>query len=332
MLAACCCAKGQVAGMSTLSVLDMPTSARTAALGMDYLSLYDNDLGVAVNNPSFIDKRYHNQLMLSVANLFAGSNLASVSYGYHAGKMCDFVFSLHFNSYGRFDGYTAEEMPTGKFFAADYSVGIGWGMHVDSVISIGASLKPTVSQYESYTALALAIDLAGSYVSRDKSLSATLIGRNAGAQFKTFDGMTEKLPFELSAALSYQLKNAPFRLFLSATELQHWNLGYDDEFNPTSQTDPFTGERKEQSSFARALDNTGRHAIVGVELTIRQVLMARVGFNYRRSKETKGTTNINTSGFSYGLGVKMRRLHMDVGRNNYNLGKAANYITLRVDL
>lgn len=50
-------ARAQVAGMSTLSVLDMSVSPRAAALGMDYLSVFGSDISVAVDNPSLISHR-----------------------------------------------------------------------------------------------------------------------------------------------------------------------------------------------------------------------------------------------------------------------------------
>lgn len=322
----------QKAGRYALSVLDLPVSARTAALGMDYLPLYTDNVSIAADNASLIDGRMHNKLSLNVVNLFGGANLASVSYGYHAGKMCDFVAGLRFHGYGRFDGFDETETSTGHFFAADYTLHLGWGMHIDSSISIGVALKPTFSQYETYHAFALAIDMAGSYMSRDRQFAATVMGRNAGAQLISLSGTREAMPFELSAALSYRLQNAPFRIFFAATELQQWDLRYNDPLSPTTTTDPFTGERIEQSNFVQIADNIGRHAIVGVELSIRQLIMARIGFNYRQSKETLGTTRINTSGFSYGLGINARKFTLDLGRNNYNLGKAANYITLLLNI
>ena len=328
LLAATLPLSAQVAGRYALSVLDLPVSARTASLGLDYLPVNTNDISIAADNPSLIDRRLHNKLSLNVVNLFGGANLVSASYGYHAGKFADFVAGVRFHNYGRFDGYDEAETSTGKFFAADYTLYLGWGMHVDSSISIGVALKPTFSQYETYRAFALAIDMAGSYMSRNRQFVATVMGRNAGTQLCSLANTKEPLPFELSAAISYRLQNAPFRLFFAATELQRWNLRYDDPLSPTATTDPFTGERIEQSAFVQNADNIGRHAIVGIELSIKQLIMARLGFNYRQSKETLGTTRINTSGFSYGLGINTRKFTLDLGRNNYNLGKAANYITL----
>ena len=55
-------AKAQVAGLSSLSVLDMPASARAAGVGFDYLSIYGDDPSLALCNPSLITDRLSNQL------------------------------------------------------------------------------------------------------------------------------------------------------------------------------------------------------------------------------------------------------------------------------
>lgn len=319
-----------MAGLSTLSVLDMPSSARTAGLGMDYLALYDNDLTIGFDNPSLLNQRVHNRLLVNYVGLFDGSNFGAVAYGRHFDKIGDFLFGLRFNSYGSFEGYDQNDQSTGSFFAADYVFSVGYGKRIDSCFSIGVNLKPTLSQYEHYTAFALAMDVMGSFVSRSKAFAATIAARNFGAQLASFDGSVEKLPFELSFALSYKLENAPFRFFFAANELQRWNLRYDDPLHPLISYDPYTQTYTQETWIHRTSDLLFRHAVFGVELSINQVFFARIGYNYRKSAENYGTTNLNTTGFSYGFGIRKKRFEFAFARNNYYLGKAPNYITLQL--
>ena len=75
-------ARAQVAGMNTLSLLQMPSSARTAALGVDYLSIFSpQDMQVGIDNPSFINADYNGRLSINYVGLFAGSNFGTVAYG-----------------------------------------------------------------------------------------------------------------------------------------------------------------------------------------------------------------------------------------------------------
>lgn len=326
-------ALSQNAGQSILSVLDMPTSARAAALGMDYLPLYDgDDITVGFDNPSLLNERVDSKLMINYVGLFNGTNFGSVAYGHTLAKTHHLLFGLRFNTYGSFESYDHDDHSTGRFFASDYVFSLAYGHRVTEHMSIGANVKPTVSQYERYTAFALAFDLMGSYCSSDHLFSATLAARNFGAQLATFSGTREKLPFDLSTSLSYKLENAPIRFFFAATELQRWNLRYDDPFNPLSTYDPYTGTWSQESFIHKAADLTFRHAVFGAELIINNVFFARIGYNYRKSIENHGTENLNTTGFSYGFGLHLKKFNFDLARNNYYLGKAPTYISLSFKL
>ena len=325
-------AKAQVAGMSTLSILDMPASARAAGVGFDYLSIYGDDLSLALCNPSLITDRLNNQLSVGYVNMFSGANFGSVAYSHAFKNLGAFTFGLQFGSYGRFEGYDENDQPTGTFTAADYVMTIGWGHAVDDHVSIGVNFKPILSQYESYTALALGFDLAATYVSTDKSFASTLMGRNIGAQLMTFDGNAEPLPFELSLVGSYKLQDAPFRLMFAFNELQTWDLAYEDPLNPTSVVDPFTGEVSGMTDLERTLDNLARHVNVGIELNTKTSLFLRLGYSYRQMVEMKAADRFNTSGFSFGIGFTVKGFQFCYSRNNYHLSQAPNYISVTTSL
>lgn len=319
--------QAQIAGLNTLPLLDRGSGARTAGLGMDWLPLYDADLTVAIDNPSLITPSVHNVAELSYINLFGGS-MGSLGYGRTMGKAGTFVVGFIFNNYGRFEEWDEEETYLGEFTAGDYALSVGWGLWADSNFSVGANFKPVLSHYAEYTALAVAFDVAGSYTSDSRLFAATLMARNIGAQVVTFDETVEHLPFELSAALSYKLKRAPFRIFFAATELQRWNLRYEDPINPTSETDPFTGEVSEEKPFVGFIDNLMRHTHFAVELGLAGKLFARVGYSYRQAAEMRGADTFNLSGFSFGIGLKVKNFEFGYARNNYHLVQAPNHFTL----
>lgn len=325
-------AKAQIAGMSTLSVLDISLSPRTAALGMDFLPLYNGGITVAQDNPSLINPSLHNNVSLSFASLFDKVNFGTLAYGWKSPHVGTFLFGFRFHNYGRFQGYDENDLSTGDFFAEEYALSVGWTIPIDTNFSIGASLMPIISQYEAYSAWAFTINLSGSYVSNSKRFAATLAARNIGAQVATFDGKTERLPFELTVACSYKLKNAPFRLFFAANELQRWNLRYEDPLNPSTTTDHFTGTTTTESDASRFFDNLARHAVAGIELDINNVFFARLGYNYRQTKEMKVSGLSNGSGFSFGFGVRVKGFEFSYARNNYHYSQAPNFFSLSTDL
>lgn len=320
--------RGQV--VTSYAIYDIPSSARTAGLGMDFVSVNDFDLSLTLDNPSLIDSRYHSRFGFNYVNLFDGANAGAVSVGYHNNTFGDFVFGLRFVTFGEFDGYDETETATGTFRASDYIFSLGWGRHIDSAFSLGITCKPVLSEYEEYNSVALCLDVAGTYQNSSRSFSATLIARNIGAQLSSYYNTVERLPFHLDAGLSYKLAEAPFRFYLQLADLQRWNLAYYDTLSPTTQYDIYSGTTTTQSSMSKFADNLFRHINVGVELCVAQKFFARVGYSYRQTQEmaADSRTNINLSGFSYGLGVRAKHLEFAYARNNYHLGQSPNYITL----
>ena len=324
--------------MNTLSLLKMPSSARTAALGVNYLAVYSPyDLSVGIDNPSLIGTGYDNRLEVNYTGLFAGSNFGSVAYGKDFRRFGVFLFGVNFNSYGRFEAYDEQETSEGSFYASDVALSVGWGLNVDSNFSVGASFKPVLSQYESYTALAFALNVAGSYVSDNKRFAATIQARNIGAQIMTFDGTAESLPFDLAASLSYKTANAPFRLFFAMDQLTKWNLVYEDPLNPSTQIDPYTGEPLATpwyEGISDVLDQVARHVALGVEVDIKSAFFVRVGYRFRQTAEMAAAdrTNLNVSGFSYGFGLRTKKFEFSFARRNYHLGQAPNYLSLSFKL
>lgn len=321
-------ANAQVAGLNALPMLRRSSMAHTNALSLRYLPLYTDNIVVGLDNPSLLTCGMGGTAMLSYYNMFVGGNMGSLAYAHNFKHVGTMLFGFHFNSFGKFEEYDEYDTYIGDFYAADYSLSVGWGMWIDSNFSIGTTFRPVLSQYAEYTAVALTVDLAGSYVSDNRRFAATLMANNIGAQIVTFDSKVEKVPFELSAALSYKLSKAPFRLFFAATELQRWNLRYNDRLNPTSQTDPFTGEVTEEKPFVGFMDNLMRHTVFGVELNLGTVLFARVGYSYRQAAEMRAADAFNMSGFSFGVGLHVKQFEFSYARRNYHLGQAPNYFTL----
>ena len=335
--AACCLAlallppsggRAQVAGLSSLAVFDLASSARTAALGFDYLPLFDTDASVGLANPSLLHPGMSGTAGLSFVTLFEGSNAGSLAYVHSLPRVGTLAAAFQFVNYGRFHGYDEEENYTGDFGAADYALNLGFGIPLSDRFSLGVAVKPVLSEYEQYKAFALMFDLGASYISASRSFAATLMARNFGAQLAAFDRTVEPLPFELSASLSYKLRNAPFRFFFAATELQRWRLAYEDPLNPSVATDPFTGETTSRSATASFFDNLMRHTLFGVELSVGKTFYARLGYSYRQSAEMRGFDAFNLSGFSFGAGLRTGRFEFGYARRNYHLSQALNYFTL----
>ena len=70
----------QIGGGNIYEFLNLPNSARVAALGGKLISIKDNDLNLSFNNPSLLNSSMEKQLVLNYVNYFSDINYGYVSY------------------------------------------------------------------------------------------------------------------------------------------------------------------------------------------------------------------------------------------------------------
>lgn len=91
------------------------------------------------------------------------------------------------------------------------------------------TLTEIYSQLADYYSFGIAVDVAGTYTTKDDLFTASLIGRNIGAQIVPYrTGEREPLPFELQIGLSQRLRHIPVRFSQLITHLERWDLSYTD--------------------------------------------------------------------------------------------------------
>jgi len=323
----------QIGGNGTYKFLGYTNSARIAGMGGNFLAINDNDISLTQANPSLINPLMNNHLALSYVNNPGGINYGFVAFAHNFSKVGCFVGSLQFMNFGKFTGADPAGNLTGDFYASEYALNIGWGRQLTPLFSIGANGKLIYSQLETYRSFGIAVDVAGTYTSKDQSFTASLLGRNIGTQLVPYlPGKYEPLPFELQIGMSQKLKHIPLRFSELLTNLQKWDLTYFDPGDPANSTDPITGQVKEKSGAGKIADGVMRHIVVGAELTIAKVLAIRVGYNYQRRQELKLSSKAGLTGFSLGAGLRVKMFSLAYTRASYTAGIPLNYITVGVNL
>jgi hypothetical protein len=321
----------QIGGSDTYEFLNLTSSPRIAAMGGDFLAIYDNDITLASSNPSIINPGMHNYLGASFVDYYTDINYGHAAYSRTFNKVGSFVGAVQYISYGQFDFADETGQRAGNFYAGETAVNIGWGRQLDSLFSIGSNLKFIYSSFESYNSFGLAVDVAGSYISRDKSFNVSLIAKNIGRQLTTYEGgNAEPLPFELQIGLSKRLKHLPFRYSILFNHLEKWDLRYEDP--AMQQVDPITGDVVEDAGFEKFADNLMRHIVLGAELIISKNLSIRAGYNYKRRQELKVADKTSTVGFSWGFGFRISKFHFSYARSAYHLAGSPNYIAVTTSL
>ena len=319
----------QTGGRSTYKFLNLTQSARGAALGGNFVTIHDNDLGLALANPSLITPQMGNSISLNFTNSFAGTNYGFASYGFNLKKFGSFAGTMQYYSYGKADNTNEYGETNGQFSAGEYAFNLGWSRMLDSVFSIGANVKMIYSSLEIYNSLGMAVDVTGSYVPNE-SFCASLLFRNIGRQITAYTAEgVEPLPFEIQAGISKKLAHVPFRYSILLQHLEKWDLSYTD---PNAPVDPFTGEPTTQSDLEKFAGNAMRHIIIGGEFIPAKFLSIRLGYNYLRRQEMKVVSRPGSVGFSWGFGLKVSKFNFNYARAAYHLNGSPNYISISTNL
>lgn len=316
----------------TYSFLRATNSARVAALGGLPLPICDNDIQLSTFNPAAIGEGMHNKLGLSYVDYYTDINFATLQYSRTFKTIGSFGATVQYHNYGHFDETTESGVVTGEFGCSDFSVNLGWGRQLTPNWNIGAALKYAGIQYESYSAGALAVDVAGMYHS-DNGWTFMLAGRNIGTQlFNNINSSHDPLPFSLDLGASHKLEHLPLTVMLWYDDIQHWKKMV---FTPTyieQHTDPITGEFIPENNVSQFVRNLACHFVVGGELALGKNIVLRSAFNYGQRYLMTVPKDRTLVGFSVGAAVKIKMFEISYARSRDNITVAPNYLTISMDL
>ncbi len=320
------------AGPGVYQFLDLPVSSRLAALGGTNVSLRDNDINFAFQNPALLTTETNNTLGVNMANYLADIQFGSAVYGRSFGSKNHFAVGIQYVDYGVFQQTTELNEVIGEFTAKDYALNLMYARTLTDKISIGASLKPVYSAYETYTSFGLAMDAGVNYYNRDKLFSAGLVLRNIGTQFKGYysdeDGQhLESLPFNIQLGFSKKFAHAPLRFSFTYHNLQQWDLSYQSTNQNSESPNSSTSSNK-----IGTVDMAFRHAIIAVEFVPSQNFYLTVGYNHRRQQEMNMPGFKSSAGFSYGGGIKLYKFHVGFGMTQFQVGNYSYQFSLSTAL
>jgi hypothetical protein len=324
------CVFAQTGGRTVFNFLNNSSSARIAALGGVTPSIADNDLSIAFFNPSLISPELNNHLALNYTDFYQTVQYGDVAYAHTYDKLGSFVAGMQFVNYGKFTSTDDAGSDIGSFGAGEYAFSLGWGRRLDSLFSIGADLKFIYSSLEIYHSYGIAADISATYFPDSRS-SLSFVVRNVGRQLTPYQESTiQPVPFELQLAYSSLLKHLPLRYSIVLHDLQRWNLRYNDPSTATS--DPVTGETVKQDKLTNLLDEGMRHLVIGLEFIPVKNFTVRVGYNHQHRKEMALDSRASTVGFSWGFGIRVKKININYARSTWHLNGSPNYISVTANL
>ncbi len=301
-------------------------------MGGNFISLMDDDPSLAFQNPALLNPSMNNHLSLNTVDY-----ISDINYGY-AGFVHSFdTIKTTFNAgiqyihYGSFNSTDAVGNTSGTFNGSEYAISIGAGREYTERFYYGASITFITSHLESYTSNGAALTLAGAYHDAENGLTASVLFKNVGTQFKSYiPGNHEPLPFDIEAGISKRLIHTPFLFSLVFHDLQKFDIRYNDPNELPGTTIVLDSSRQVKSKNYIA-DKIFLHCIFGAEIYVGKNVRLNLSYNHQRRQELAYELHKGLSGFSFGANVRINRFNIGYGRSIYNDASGINHLTVGIN-
>ena len=161
-----------------------------------------------------------------------------------------------------------------------------------------------------------------------------MVVENAGVQLVKYtdDGEREKLPFGWHISYTKELEHMPFRFHIMYHDIQQFDLTYENSNISGLQIDLETGEPiQEKATFG---DKLMRHFNFGGEFILgaKRNFNLSFGYNHQRRKEIAPEIRKGVTGFSWGIGFRVRKLHVGYASTAYFPGFNTNQFSVNINL
>jgi hypothetical protein len=293
-------------GESAFNFLRLPYSSRVAALGGSNISVIDDDLSLSMHNPALLINATDKTLDLSFMTYMSGSKVAGAAFNKTFGERSAGAVAARYVDYGKFDGYTPDNIFTGTFRAMDIELDFIYCYLLSERWSGGVAGKFIYSQYESLNSLAIGVDLGLNYYDPDNDFSASLTFKNLGGQVMTFEEKHEIMPIDIQLGLTKRLAHAPILLSATLTDLHRWKSTH------------FYNADGSKDNFGELLL---KHITLGADILIGDNFYASVGYNYRTSREL--STGKGLAGFSLGAGLHINKVKFSASYSKLHVSSSS---------
>lgn len=292
-------AHGQLAA-NAYSFLDVSSATHALALGGNAIAAAGPDPMMVDQNPALLGPEVERVAALSYMRYFGSANFMAARYAMAAGERGAWAAGIRYLDYGSIDGYATDGSYTGSFKPQDIAVEGTYSHDFTDRLRGGINAKFIYSNYEEYTAMALAADLGLNYYNEEKDLSLALVVKNAGGQIKRFNEEYDHLPFDVQLGYMQGLANGPFSLSITAHHLTHWKLPY---YKHDTNSGSDTATEEEEYKF---IPTFFRHLTFGLQYSPSDRFYVALGYNYKTRGDMATYQRNILSGFSLGLGLNVK--------------------------
>ena len=183
-----------------------------------------DDISLTYKTPSLLNQSQENQIAFDYLSLSNEINFFSFVYVNDLKKFAMYNFGLKNLNYGNFQGYDVNGFQTNEFHAYDLIFFTGVSKIIIENLTLGLNLELLNSNYESFSALAIASNTSLTYNNKNRKLIFSLSLNNFGRQINGFTDIKEKVPTSLKFGMSKSLNHLPFTYYISLHDLQRFDI------------------------------------------------------------------------------------------------------------
>lgn len=304
-------------GEQVYPFLNIPVSARQAALGGDAVSVRDYDVGFAGINPGLMNLAMDDRVSLNYSNYLADAQFGSLSYvrDLHYGHLL--AINARYMNHGSIPRTDIAGEESGNFIASDAAFGVGYAYQFEEDWTIGGNVNFITSNIDTYSSSAISGSAGVTYHNNQSKETLALVFRNLGYQFNTFNGTRENLPFRVDLGYTKILNDFPVAITITAHDLQQLNLSSKYNYNGL------------ETRLGRKIAD---HFSFGAELFPEETFNLRFGYNIKRANELTVLDQRSFAGLSFGFGIKISSFKFDYAHVRYHSASNVNMIGLNIDL
>lgn len=317
-------AYAQQMGAAVNTFLDYPASAHIAALGGNNVSSFAADGMSAVSNPAMLSTDFDNLLHLNYSIYMVSSGYGSAAYNFSISDYDAFSVGFLFAEYGKMQGYDENGVYTGDFSAQDFALYATYSRRLNKYFRIGATVKPILSTYETYTSFSLGADLGVQYIDTVKLWSVGLAVRNIGGRIAKPYGVemgANMLPINVTLGFTKRFTKAPFAINVSMQNLQKWDYDF------------ATNDYGDNAGVVNAGLMIARKFIIGLDIMPKSdKFWISLAYNFDRGMSLSNPYVLSLAGLSGGVGFKLYMFSIGAAVACYSTSAVTAHFSLAMDI
>lgn len=307
----------QVSGENSFGVLQLPSGARSAALG-GVVTALPGDVTLVADNPTLLDSVQVGDFALAYSPFFGGINYLNATGAFNTGKAGLLALGIAYVDYGDFTERDLIGTELGTFTPRDLMIRVSKSHRIGSFV-LGANLKYANASITGYSTNAIMVDLGGFYQKPGSQLTFGMVLKNLGTSFSNFASTQPELPMDVQLGASFKPEYMPARFSLAAYNFVDSDLAY---FGRTieSEEDP------------AVFQEVFRHINLGMEILIGKSLNVLIGYNHLRNQELRLARGGFGAGFSWGFMVRIKKMEIRFSRATYHAAGGMNTLSVQGNL